>query len=148
MTAPRPLLARLRSPVARQLPWALVTALAVECGLRVTSLPTLVRLLGLSLHTTTAHTEPRSSSTVLGTQDAARYRAARRVLRLWPRGGSESCLRLALTAGFLLRHRHPRLHLGVAQFEGGTRAHAWISIDGVVFDPIAACYRPLTEPEG
>ena len=149
MTAtPRTQLRKLTSPTTRQLPPALLTGVGVEIGLRVLRLPTLVRLLGISLWTIPGQRERHASPADLGARDASRYRAACHVLRLWPHGGRNGCLRLALIAGFLLRHRKPTLHLGVAQVGRQTRAHAWISVDGMIFDPLADTYHPLTEPAG
>lgn len=143
-TAPR----MLTSPTARRLPQALLTGIGVEIGLRVVRLPTLVGLLGVSLDTGTETRQVSATPSRLGNQDGCRYRAACHVLRLWPDGGENSCLRLALVAGFLLRHRKPTLHLGAARVSGQTRAHAWISVDGMVFDGVAGTYRPLTKPAG
>lgn len=134
---------KLRSPAVAYLLPALLVGLAVELGLRTMTLPRLARTLGVALET--AQYQPARPSPLrrLGTRDAARYRAARRVLRLWPGGGENTCLRLALVAGFLLRQRRPTLHLGVAHRDGRTTAHAWIVVDGMVVDPLAGQFRPL-----
>ncbi len=68
-----------------------------------------------------------------------------RLARHWPfspePGGS--CLRQSLAASYLVRHRHPRLRLGVAVDERrGVLAHAWVEVDGwAVTNP--GDYQPL-----
>jgi Transglutaminase-like superfamily len=137
---------RLRT--ARHLPAALAVAVAVEIGIRLLGLPSLARLAAVELHTTGTARPPRVPSSRLGPDDGARYRAAWWVLRWWPFGRSGQCLRMALTAGRLLRHRGPRLCLGVTRGDSGVGAHAWLMIDDMVFDPDAAGYVPLVRVAG
>ena len=132
---------RLRT--ARHLPAALVVAAVMEVGIRLLGLPSVARLASVELDTTGTARPPRVPSSWLGPDDGARYRAAWWVLRWWPFGRSGQCLRMTLTAGRLLRHREPRLCLGVARGESGVGAHAWLVIDGMVFDPAVAGYAPL-----
>lgn len=141
-------LRRLGSPTIRYLVPALAVGVFVEIGLRTTTLPRLSGMLGVPLHLGPARPGGPPLRLVspwrLGRIDAARYQAARRVMRLWPGGGETTCLRVALVAGFLLRRRRPTLHLGVAHVDGRTRAHAWIVVDDLVVDPLARYYVPLT----
>lgn len=136
------------SPTVRWLLPAALVAAFVELALRTMTLPRLARMLGvqLQLGPDTGNGLPRSASArALDVRDAARYRAARRVLGIWPWVGDGVCLRLALVAGCLLRSRRPTLHLGVAHVDGHTVAHAWLTIDGVVLDPTAQQYTPLVQ---
>lgn len=137
-----------RSQTVRWLLPAAVVAAVVELALRTMTLPRLCRLLGvrLELGPGSANGSPHSVPVrALDVRDSARYRAARRVLGIWPWAGHGMCLRLALVAGFLLRHRQPALHLGVTHVDGKTLAHAWLSIDSAVLDPTAQYYTPLRE---
>ncbi|MGH3694105.1 MAG: lasso peptide biosynthesis B2 protein [Pseudonocardiaceae bacterium] len=141
-----------RSPTVRWLlPAALVCAV-VELALRSTmTLPRLSSLLGIALQLgpdTRTELPPSAPALSLGARDAARFRAACRVLRIWPGTSTGGCLRRALVAGCLLRRRRPELHLGVAHIDGRTVAHAWLTIDGVVLDPTAQQYTPLVQGVG
>lgn len=126
---------------------ALPVAVAVEVGLRVVGLPTLARFAAVELDVTGVADGPAVPTWRLGPRDDARYRAAQRVLRWWPFGRNGQCLRMALTAGHLLRHRRPRLRLGVVRTQAGlstgTTAHAWLVVDDMIFDPAAAECVPL-----
>lgn len=135
-----------RARTARHLPEALAVAVGVEVGLRLLSLPALARLAAVEVDTGTSGGRASVPQHLLGPADAARYRAAQRVLMWWPFGRSGQCLRMALTAGRLLRHREPRVCLGVVRRDSGTGAHAWLVIDGMVFDPAAADCVPLVRP--
>lgn len=123
-------------------------AVAVEIGLRVTTLPRLARILGIRL----AHDEPESTPGWVSAEQAApptvpawakrRLKATRRVLRRWPFG--DTCLRQALVSGQRLRRLDPTLHVGVAKLDGEVRAHAWIVVGRVVVDPLRAASGYLT----
>lgn len=137
-----------RSPTVRWLLPAVLVSVFVELALRTMTLPRLSSMLGvpLQLGPDTRKELPRSAPVGrLDTRDVARYRAARRVLRMWPGANNGVCLRLALVAGCLLRRRRPTLHLGVAHVDGHTVAHAWLTVDGVVLDPTAQQYTPLVQ---
>jgi hypothetical protein len=145
----KPAPAVLRRPAARYVAPALCIALLVELGLRVTSLPRLCDLLGVRfaaagdvLQGPAGSVPPRR----LEPRDAARLRAARRVVAALPWAKNAPCLRTALVAGRLLRHRAPTLHLGAALVGGQVTAHAWIVVDGVVVDPSAASYTTFSTP--
>lgn len=138
-------LGRWRNPSTRMVPAALLVALAVEIGLRTTSLPRLTRALGVEL-AVTGHDDLARGPVGLGPADTTRYRAAAAVARRWPFGRNGQCLRLALTAGFLLRRCEPRLYLGVRHVAGRTVAHAWLAVGGAVLDPTADAWAPLVRP--
>ncbi|MFI2103221.1 lasso peptide biosynthesis B2 protein [Isoptericola sp. NPDC019693] len=91
---------------------------------------------------------PASGDLDPGTLDAAevrRLRVLRRVLRL--PGVNGTCLRSAILAGRVLRHRRPELVLGVAKTSGVVRAHAWLRVDGRDLDlDRGAGFRPLAVP--
>jgi hypothetical protein len=126
------------------------TAVVVEVGLRVTTLPRLARLLGcpLALEERSWEADPADAGPLairrLPAASARRVRATRRILRHWPFG--DTCLRQALISGAQLRRLHPTLHVGVAKSAGEVRAHAWLVIDGAVLDPLGAAssYLSLT----
>lgn len=124
---------------------AMVMLVIIEACLHTTSVPRLARTLGVPLQTEPLN-EPLRVVSVwrLGPRDAARYRAVQLVAAAWPCRARGVCLRLALVAGYMLRRRSPNLHLGVASFNGDTTAHAWISVDGLLFDPAAKDYVCLT----
>ena len=125
---------------------AAALAAFVEIAIRTVALPRLGRVLGVNVDL--AAQEPPatlSDPRRLDAEAAARYRAAQRVLRLWPWGNRGPCLRLALVGGGLLRSRNPELHLGVARIQGRIVAHAWLTVDDVHLDPTADRYTPLLE---
>ena len=121
-----------------------VVAVAVEVGLRTTTLPRLAGLLGAPLATDGFGTYVAPTEAVpLPRWAARRVETSRRVLRHWPFG--DTCLRQALVCGWLLRRLGPVLQLGVAKVEGDVRAHAWLVVGGSVIDPRRAVgsYQPL-----
>lgn len=128
---------------------ALAVAVVVEVGLRVTTLPRLAGFLGTPLAVArngAPDTMPRSGPLALSPQAKRQVRATRRVMRRWPFG--DTCLRQALVSGQRLRRLHPSLHVGVAKIDGEIRAHAWLTIDGGILDPLAAAasYHDLAAP--
>jgi len=124
---------------------AVIVVCAVEIGLRVSTLPRVATLLGVPLLLLDAPVDPHVlGPRFLGAADVARYRAARAVSRRWPWGRSGPCLQLALTAGWLLRHRRAGIALGTTARGGRTIAHAWVVVDGYALDQEAAGYVPLT----
>lgn len=140
-------LARLRrDPAGRHLAQAVVTAAVVEVALRLVALPRLAAAVGAPIHLGSAeggHTDPAS---VLGAADAPRLRATQIVMRRWPWGDRGPCLRQALVAGRMLRHRRPRLALGAGRDARGTLGHAWLLVDGVALDADAPRWTPLLRP--
>lgn len=138
-----------RVPV-RELPntvAALLLALLVEVGLRLTTLPRLARMMATPLVQPDAQQllalgGPRP----LPNWAKQRVRSTQRTLRHWPFG--DTCLRQALVSGFLLRRLNPVLQVGVAKIDGEFRAHAWLIVNGAVVDPrfAASSYQALRIP--
>ncbi|MEQ6902459.1 lasso peptide biosynthesis B2 protein [Nocardioides sp. YIM 152588] len=121
-----------------------VVAAVVEVGLRVTTLPRLARLLGVSLKLGDRVAAPgRPTIGALPPRAAMQVRMTQRVLRRSPFGST--CLRQALVSGQRIRRLGPVLHIGVAKIGGEVRAHAWLVVGGRVIDPDfgAVPYRAL-----
>lgn len=116
-------------------------AVVVEVGLRTLRLPRLARLLGVPLVTTTQPGEPPVGRVVLPHAAFRRLAAARRALRHWPFG--DSCLRIALVGGCMVRRLDPALRIGVAKHEGEIKAHAWLEIQGRSLDPDSTDFAPV-----
>jgi hypothetical protein len=132
---------------ARHLGPAFVTACAVEIGLRTLDLRRLACRAGVALDLApSAPSSPMTDELRLDDVDRARVRAVLIVMRRWPWGARGPCLRQALVAGRMLRHRHPRLALGAGRDERGAFAHAWLVMDGVALDSDAARWTPLLAP--
>lgn len=135
-----------RDPAVRHLVPALGTAVVVEVALRLVPLPRLAAAVGAPVCLTPGPADPADPSALLGPVDAARLRAAKILMRRWPFGARGPCLRHALVAGRLLRHRRPRLVLGALRDERGATAHAWLLVDGVALDADAERWTPLIRP--
>jgi len=116
---------------------AAVTAVRVERDLRRKPLPELCAELGIELGTV-HHAAPAVAIAPVG---AAHWRAARRVLRVWP--AADTCLRRSLVAGSLLRDRHPVLRVGVGRDGKPLAAHAWLEIDGAAVGELPGPFVPL-----
>ena len=112
---------------------AFVLAAVVEVGLRTMRLPRLSALLGVPLDTAPAQQGTRTEPVIVPRWARRRLRAARRALKHWPFG--DSCLRVALVGGFLVRRLDPALRIGVARHDGAVKAHAWLEIEGLSLDP-------------
>lgn len=112
------------SAAARMLPRALGAAAVSEVGLRLLTLATTARLLGVGCDFDSSL--PPAPTTILDDEASLASAVTRRVLRRWPTG--DTCLRRALTAGHLLRHRSPVLRLGGHARTGTLQAHAWIEL--------------------
>lgn len=142
-------MAVLRRPAARYVVPALGIAMAVEIGVRAVRLPRLCNLLGVRFAavglTSPGLARPAPPSR-LGPCDAARFRAACRVVGALPWARDAPCLRTALVAGRLLRHRGPALHLGATRVGGQVTAHAWIVVDDLVLDPTVSMYTNFSTP--
>lgn len=121
---------------------AFLVAAAVEVGLRSVRLPRLSRLLGVPLDTAAA-TEPGDAARPVVVPHRARRRltATRRAMKYWPFG--DSCLRVALVGGFLVRDLDPVLRIGVATQDGEVKAHAWLEIGGLSLDPGSIDFAPV-----
>jgi hypothetical protein len=130
-----------------QLALVAIVALAVETGLRFSTLPRLTRLLGIRL----AHDSesvPQQDSELPPCLPAAwiRRRAVtvNRLLRHWP--FEDTCLRRALVLGHRIRRLDPTLVIGVKHDDSGAlTAHAWLAVAGVALDPLATEYEALRD---
>lgn len=124
---------------------ALLLAVPVEIGLRLTNLPRLARMMATPLMQPDARSVVTpSGSTQLPTWARERVRSTQRALKHWPFG--DTCLRQALISGFLLRDLKPVLQVGVAKIDGEIRAHAWLVVNGAVVDPrfAASSYHAMS----
>lgn len=135
-----------RDPASRHLARAAATAAVIEIAVRTVPLTRLAVAVGAPVELGAARDESIDPRIVLGPADAARLRATRIVMRRWPFGARGPCLREALVAGRLLRHRRPRIALGAGRDARGALAHAWLVVDGVALDPRAAQWTPLLRP--
>lgn len=142
----RRLLRLRRDPAARHLVPVVGTAVFVEVALRLVALPRLAAAVGAPVCLRPEPGEHADPAVFLGPADAARLRAVQILMRRWPFGARGPCLRHALVAGRLLRHRRPRLVLGAMRDERGATAHAWLLVDGVALDADAERWTPLLRP--
>lgn len=120
---------------------AFFLALVVEVGLRTVRLPHLARLLGVPLDTSAQQDVAITEPVIVPRWARRRLSAARRALRHWPLG--DSCLRVALVGGCLVRRLDPVLRIGVARHEGEIKAHAWLEIGGLSLDPGSVEFAPV-----
>lgn len=111
---------------------AFMIAAVVELGLRTVRLPRLAQFLGTPLATAESSATPIEKA-AFPSWARRRLAAARRALRHWP--FDDTCLRVALVGGCLLRSLDPQLRIGVARQDGEIRAHAWIEVGGRSLDP-------------
>lgn len=102
---------------------AVMAMIAVEVGLKLTSLPRLAQLLGVEVD---ASGEEVKQDLEPPLHIARAARAARRIVRRSRLNGR--CLREALVVGALLRHYRPRLRIGVTKEGQRVHAHAWLVI--------------------
>lgn len=124
-----------------QLPMALLIAVVVEVGLRVTTLPRLASRLGIQVADET-DAATVTDSVVLPRWTRRRVRAAERILSRWPFGNT--CLRQCLVTGQRLRRLDPVLRIGVrVEDDGSLLAHSWLEVDGVSIDPSAGTFLPF-----
>lgn len=120
---------------------AFMLALVVEAGLRPLRLPRLSRLLGVPLDTSPRREVQVAEPVIIPRWARRRLAATRRALRYWPFG--DSCLRVALVGGCLVRRLDPVLRIGVAKHEGEVKAHAWLEIGGLSLDPGSVDFAPV-----
>ncbi len=130
-----------------QVALALLIAIVVEIGLRLSSLPRLTRLLGIRFaHDCEYREQPDSlhSQGLPVTWIRRRALGVNRVFRYWPFGGT--CLRRALVLGHRIRRLDPALLIGVRKDDSGAlAAHAWLVVAGVSLDPLATQYQELRD---
>lgn len=122
--------------------WAAV----IEIGLRKTTLSHISRICGIRVQVDGKHGRPGTAAEiVLSNQERRQLDFAGRVLRRGP--FQDTCLRRAMLAGRVLRHRDHAVRIGVRKVDGAVKAHAWLELDGVSLDPDAVdFYRPLLDP--
>jgi hypothetical protein len=106
---------------------ALLLLVGIEAGLRMSTLPAVSRLLGISADLSRGGRADGLWS--IPRRYERRLRAMHRATRWWPFG--DTCLRRCLLVGVALRRLHPVLRIGVRRDEAGVvRAHSWLEIDG------------------
>ncbi len=120
---------------------AFLLAVIVEVGLRTLRLPRLSHLLGVPLDTSVQRNAEITEPVIVPRWARRRLAATRRALKYWPFG--DSCLRLALVGGALVRRLDPILRIGVAKHEGEIKAHAWLEIGGLSLDPGSVDFAPV-----
>lgn len=120
---------------------AFLLAAVVEVGLHTLRLPRLSRLLGVPLDIDPQRDIEVTAPVIVPRWARRRLRATRRALRYWPFG--DSCLRLALVGGCLVRRLDPVLRIGVAKHDGEFKAHAWLEIGGLSLDPASVDFAPV-----
>lgn len=120
---------------------ALMVAVVVESGLHTLTLPRLARSLGVPLDPSTRSEVEIADPVIVPHWARRRLVATRRALRWWPFG--DSCLRMALVGGCLVRRLDPVLRIGVMRHEGEIKAHAWLEIGGLSLDPGSAAFAPV-----
>lgn len=125
---------------------AFALAIAVEIGLRTLRLPRLARLLGVPLDTSEQRDDEIDELVVVPHWARRRLAATRRALKYWPFG--DSCLRVALVGGCLIRRLDPALRIGVASHEGEIKAHAWLEVGGLSLDPGSVDFAPVESIAG
>jgi hypothetical protein len=117
-------------------PARLVTAeigalvMALEVALRLVPIDAISRRLGVPLTDLDGSVGPGGPALdleQLSDREVLRFAAVDWVLARWV--FDATCLRRALAYGWVLRRRHPQLHIGLMQ-GGDVTAHAWLAVDG------------------
>lgn len=119
----------------------MAVAAYVELRLRFGTLPALTDRLGirLDLHSGVIG----QPGAVLPRWCVRRIVTTHRILGHWPFG--DTCLRRCLVLGQRLHGLDPVLRIGVRSADDGRlEAHSWLEIDGMVLDPSAIQFLPLT----
>lgn len=120
----------------------------VEVGLRVVSLPSLARRLGVRLSLAETDTPHVHDSCVLSPTETKRLRVLWRLTRRWP-FGQGPCLRQAMVEGRIVRRMKPVLRIGVENSSRTAResllAHAWIELAGKPLWPQSDQFLPLVK---
>jgi Transglutaminase-like superfamily len=104
-------------------------AMVVEIAVRLLPLPTVARLMRVSLVQPPARPGVATLPDLRPAERRA-VRMARALMRRWP-WGRGACLRRSLLVGHVLRRHDPWLRVGVARDDTDIRAHAWLEIRGV-----------------
>lgn len=130
-----------------QVTLAVLVAMVVEAGLRLSSLPRLTRLLGIRLaydDESDRRADPVHTPDLPAIWIRRRALAVNRVFRHWP--FDRTCLRRALVLGHRIRKLDPALLIGVRHDDSGNlAAHAWLVVAGVSLDPLATQYEVLRD---
>lgn len=138
----RILISRARRLLDPQLIAAAVVALVVEIGLSISTVPRVVRLLGIRLAQDHDGVPVGAPADLPAVWIRRRYVEVNRVFRRWPFGNT--CLRRALVLGHRIRRLDPVLVIGVRHGEDGQlAAHAWLVVGDIALDPLASNYAPL-----
>lgn len=134
---------RLSAAEWRDVATTLSIAVVVEVGLRLLKLPTLTRLLHVSMEAEEAPVRAgdHPAIAILPRRDAQRLLIVYRVMRRWPY--DEKCLRRSLVAAVQIRKHSPAVVIGVSLVGGEVKAHAWLRLDGTDLDPTARDFQPL-----
>ena len=105
----------------------------VEIGLKFFPIDRLAALMGVPLVVDDASDPPvgRDDLSILTPAEQSSYWAVSWVMDRWLYDGT--CLRRALTFGWIVRRRNPVLRLGMLDKEG-TVAHAWIEVHDRAFN--------------
>lgn len=124
---------------------ATAVVILVELGLRIMDLRRLSRLLGVPLVDESTHGHQiigeRTCYQLESKQDIHAHWGVEWVLDKWLFDGT--CLRQALAFGWFERKKGPRLRIGL--ISDGTLAHAWLEIEGSLynFQPTIGAFSPL-----
>jgi hypothetical protein len=110
---------------------ATLVVIAAEVGLRAMDIQTLSKLMQVPLSPGASKGPPagRDGLDLLSIREQRLVWAASWALARWVH--DPTCLRQALVLGFLLRRRHPTMHLGMID---GSVAHAWIEAGDFVYN--------------
>lgn len=113
----------------------------IEAALRLSTLPSVCRRLGIALD---LHSAAAAGSGVwpLPRRYEAQVRALLRASRWWPFG--DTCLRRCLLLGLLLRREHPVLRIGIRRDTAGSfGAHSWLEVGDATLDPSSSEFTVL-----
>lgn len=125
----------------------LAIAVFVESSIRILPLPRLARLMRVPLRLGPETAQEGAARPSWTGRERERLDVAVRFMRHWPWGNT--CLRNALVVGNTIRHRDPRLRVGVALVDGEVKAHAWLEVDGASLDSAgSATFAPLDAVNG
>ena len=116
------------------------TASVVEAGLRTIKLPTLARLLGVTVDFRSGGLA-RPLDEPLPDPLRRRISLVRTVLAYSP--SEPTCLRSSLVCARVLRAVRPTVRIGVARVDGEVKAHAWVELAGRSIDPVAVEFVPV-----
>jgi hypothetical protein len=141
-----------RLPLRAKLAVTVTTALvaAVEVALRLFPIDVIARQIGAPLADGQGTPTPGAAEldlTKLSDRDQVLLAAADWTLSRWV--FDATCLRRALIYGWVLRHHHPQLRIGLVE-EGDVLAHAWLVVDGCTLGALGDVgdFSRMTPPRG